>query len=844
MRRVYLVILIIFSTVIILVGIYFIWQRFFRPQPTNQYVIESQSISINSKPVTLSQSILENKFGFLSGGGQEAGLIKKLGASWVRPHPGPFLWGRMQASANTGFDFTDTDKLVKNYQQDDLGILATIWPFADWDQKNLPDADNCKVSERDEFLVRESRGEKIDYLPQYRCNPNNWQAYQAWVTALVERYDGDGTNDMPTSPAGGSGLKYLIKHWEVMNEPDLNSIDDRLDFYKQGPEDYAELLIKTSQAIHRADENAKVLIAGAAGGDEEFLNFYKKVLTVNGVKETFDIGNVHTISNGDYDSYNVQPYQKMLVDLGISKPIWVTEAQAILSTDENINASQTYASTKKALELGAERIFYTHYEFKGGNNPPRSNIGTPQTFEKNLDGSDAIKAFQQITSLDPIIAQNGLADSPWPTYKGNNQHTGFSPETPAINQPKLKWRFDIGGGIEDSPAIGSDGTIYIGAYKDNFFALNPDGSEKWRFTKEGEEFRSSPTIAQDSTIYVGAVFDLKPVLNVMYNRQMDYGVPKLYALNPDGSLKWQFITGGILGGTYNSPAVGPDGTIYIGGGGKLTADAKDINRLWAINPDGTAKWYFEGEEAFYSSVAIADDGTIYIGCGDGNVYALTPDGKEKWRFTRKEGDFSVFDSTPVIAKDGTIYAGSTNKNLYAITPEGKEKWHFTALDMVEASPSLGPDGTIYVGTISKDSKDKNLYALNPDGSEKWHFTAGDGISATPAIDKEGNLYFGSYDGNLYAFSSEGKELWRYKTAGGITFPPTLDKDSTIYVGSWDHYLYALGDEKKSAADTVQKTLSPKKPNYIKIYFLPLSVILTVSIVIFIYIYKKKKSALM
>lgn len=407
-------------------------------------------------------------------------------------------------------------------------------------------------------------------------------------------------------------------------------------------------------------------------------------------------------------------------------------------------------------------------------------------------------AFLIFLGINPILAQTipplgGLADSPWPTFKGNNQHTGFNAQASAIKEPKLKWKFDALEGIETSPAIGSDGTIYFGTFKDNFFALNADGTEKWRFTRTGEEFGSSPTISKDGTIYLGAVSDLKSVFNIHpdYQRYMDYGVPKLYALNADGTMKWQFIAGGILGGTYNSPTVGPDGTIYIGGGGKLTEDAKDINRLWAINPDGTAKWYFEGREAFYSSVAIADDGTIYIGCGDGNIYALTPNGKEKWHFTRKEGDFSVFDSTPVIGSDGTIYAGSTNKNLYAITPEGKEKWHFTALDMVEASPSLGPDGTIYVGTISKDSKDKNLYALNPDGREKWRFQAGDGISATPAIDKEGNLYFGSYDGYLYAFSSEGKELWRYKTGGGITFTPALDQKGHIYFGSWDHYLYAL-----------------------------------------------------
>lgn len=41
-------------------------------------------------------------------------------------------------------------------------------------------------------------------------------AYTAWVTAAVERYDGDGVDDMP-------GLLAPIRHWEVDNEPDLKN---------------------------------------------------------------------------------------------------------------------------------------------------------------------------------------------------------------------------------------------------------------------------------------------------------------------------------------------------------------------------------------------------------------------------------------------------------------------------------------------------------------------------------------------------------------------------------------------------------------------------------------------
>lgn len=371
---------------------YLIWQKYFN-QSDNKIKVQNENISVSGNPVTLTDEILNNKFGFLSAGGDEGSSIKEMGAGWIRPHPGPFLWDRLQSSATSKYDFTDSDELVSNYQDAGLGILATIWPFADWDQIKRANAADCKVSSQDEFLNKNNKKDRPDYLPEYRCNPNNWIAYQNWVKAMVERYDGDGTDDM-------AGLKYPIKHWEVMNEPDLDDISGRLDFYKQDAADYAELLIKTSSAIREADSSAQILIAGAAGGDENFLSFYEKVLAVSGVTEAFDIANVHCISNDDYASYNVKPYQAMLTKPSISKPIWVTEAQAILSSDKNINASQTYASTKKALELGAQRIFYTHYDFGNtmGNQPMPQNQKS-QIFEKEVDGSDEIKAFQIITSL-------------------------------------------------------------------------------------------------------------------------------------------------------------------------------------------------------------------------------------------------------------------------------------------------------------------------------------------------------------------------------------------------------------------------------------------------------------
>ena len=52
-----------------------------------------------------------------------------------------------------------------------------------------------------------------------------------------------------------------------------------------------------------------------------------------------------------------------------------------------------------------------------------------------------------------------------------------------------------------SPAIGADGTIFVGSCDRNLYALNPDGTQKWAFPT-GDYNASSPAIGADGTIYI------------------------------------------------------------------------------------------------------------------------------------------------------------------------------------------------------------------------------------------------------------------------------------------------------------------------------------------------------
>jgi outer membrane protein assembly factor BamB len=368
----------------------------------------------------------------------------------------------------------------------------------------------------------------------------------------------------------------------------------------------------------------------------------------------------------------------------------------------------------------------------------------------------------QSTEFEVTVPQNegelsssgacGLADSPWPIFRQNLNHTGLSPFNTSTNPGKLKWNFTTGAYIYSPPSIDSEGTIYVGSYDNKLYAINSDGTEKWSFVT-GDGIGSSPTIGSDGTIYIGSYDD------------------KLYALHPNGTEKWNFKTNNDI---RSSPAIGSDGTIYIG---------SQDEKIYAINPNGSEKWNFTTGDSVHSSPAINSDGTIFIGSLDNKLYAINSDGTEKWNFTTGS---SVW-SSPAIGSNGIIYVGSYDNKLYAINQNGTEEWSFITNNDVFSSPAIGIDETIYIG-----SNDGKLYAINSNGTQRWNFTAGDWVISSPAISCDGIIYVGSGDNNLYAINSDGTEKWRYSTGNSIISSPAIGSDGTIFIGSRDNNLHAIG----------------------------------------------------
>lgn len=431
------------------------------------------------------------------------------------------------------------------------------------------------------------------------------------------------------------------------------------------------------------------------------------------------------------------------------------------------NQTEEVAVDSKQDELLDDLVFYC--TGVNGLDIVKYEYYKEKLLENNFDDETDKEDLESYCEVSYPIVDLGSPpmESPWPMKCHDNRHTSQSPYSTTHITNLEKWRYRCGGGVDGGIVIDEDGIIYAGAKDQRIHALYPNGTLKWKF-KTDMWITTAPALAEDGTLYVGS-WDCH-----------------LYALNSsNGALKWKV---GAHGGTIaTAPSIGEDGTIYFG-----TLIGQDEGEIIAVNPNGTIKWIYPTGDYIYSDPAIGDDGTIYIGSDDNYLYALNPNGTLKWRF--KTGGY--VKAPPSIANDGTIYIGSYDDYLYALNPNGTMKWKVENAG-TSTNPAIAKDGMIYV------SKHTKFNAIYPNGTKKWTFNLGenrhiDGSSC--AISNDGTIYVGAsisevMNGVIIAINPDGTEKWsKIISNEWCESSPCIAEDGTVYIGSEDDagYIHAFG----------------------------------------------------
>lgn len=358
--------------------------------------------------------------------------------------------------------------------------------------------------------------------------------------------------------------------------------------------------------------------------------------------------------------------------------------------------------------------------------------------------------------------------APWPMRGGCPKRAGVAsgsgPRTASV-----KWSVPLAVG-DSSPAISADHRVWVGTADGDVIALSAAGIVEGAL-RTGGAVRSSPARSasgltiiggSDGTLYAVARAPAPPDAGADGGDAGDGGLPP-------ARLVWSRV----IGPSSSSPAIGGDGTIYVG----TTA-----GKLVAIAADGsTTKWSATTNDTLGSSPCIAADGTLYVGSSDRKLYAIAPDGAVKWSFETG----GAIAGSPVVGGDETIYVGSADAKLYAIAPDGKPRWTYATGGPISGSPAVR-GGTLYVG-----SDDKKLHAVaTKTGAGTWTYETL-GSVATPVVGVDNTVYVGSADGNLYAITPSGLLYFAVKAKGKIHSAPAMGDNDTLYVTT-DNAIVAIG----------------------------------------------------
>jgi hypothetical protein len=275
---------------------------------------------------------------------KEGSYLSKVGdedsAYWKRG--GWFFWNQVEEEEGK-YNWDEFDERIRaQHDEGYLYIFPVVFPFAQWDQES------CHPEDRYTSFFDPKKGGEIKV-----GTPCDMDAYLEFLASMVERYDGDGKDDMPD-------LKYPVKYWEIMNE---GFPDSENKFFVGTSDEYLEILKESYETIKEEDPEAKVLHAGLAGfiseDEEQWRPFFEA-----GAGEYFDIANLHTIDTTDSrEDLNVIRFSEFLEEFDLEdKPLWITETQfgGLGSSPEGIeNFDRLLArATVLALVKGADKILY------------------------------------------------------------------------------------------------------------------------------------------------------------------------------------------------------------------------------------------------------------------------------------------------------------------------------------------------------------------------------------------------------------------------------------------------------------------------------------------------------
>lgn len=220
--------------------------------------------------------------------------------------------------------------------------------------------------------------------------PEMLDEYVAYVQAVVERFDGDGINDVPSG--------QVVDFWEFYNEPDFETADGISYGWGLSGAQYAAMLKAVYPAVKAANPRAQVVFGGVAAEwfrDENglFTRSFLDDVFAAGAGDYFDVMNIHCYpfpancvkwGSGNTTGLieKIDAVRAKMNAFGFSKPIILTEVGWHSSSAIEAHPSDDETQARRMVQLltqgvAADAKVVIYWMLKNPQSPDPNVLGYP-----------------------------------------------------------------------------------------------------------------------------------------------------------------------------------------------------------------------------------------------------------------------------------------------------------------------------------------------------------------------------------------------------------------------------------------------------------------------------------
>lgn len=528
---------------------------------------------------------------------------------------------------DVGEPITFTDTTVP---EEGTTIVSYLWEFGDEAGSTSTESNPTFTYTRDgEYTVRltvtdsndlKARSEKVIII----VNPTNPD-----FTTDKEEYEMGELIHFTDATTTKSGTTITAWHWTFGDEAESTSDEQNPTFVYDVAGSYAVTLTVTDSYDLQSSitKNITVYDPAAAVSMEWSALLGGNVQAGSSAALSPDGSTVYmmrSLSGSDvaalvaYDAASGS--QKWMVDLSVAMQGASPTAQAkdIFSSPAVDNNGNVYMIVRD-LQSEADRNLYTISVSADGSLRWAVPVATPSS---NLYATTpAIAADGSIF----IAHRDGKVGSLTP----DGEYTEY-PSTGLSN-------------ITSGVAISRSGMVYVtGGNSLGLFGYNPSTDVSWTYnTNFGGASSALIGALKSTTVAIGTDGTVYSVSDATSG-----GI--IFAVDGvTGAEKWAYTTVGAIpdGGV----ALGADGTVYASGGEYLASTPSA--GIYAINPDGTLKWHYPSTAAVQTSPIVDSRGYIHFVDAEATYYVLTAEGELFSSLSL--GDACA--SSPVMDANGNLY---------------------------------------------------------------------------------------------------------------------------------------------------------------------------------------------